>query len=530
VLELAESADYVYDPAAAARVVNFIERYCKHYEGAHAGEPFKLEPIQRRIVGDLFGWKSRATGFRRFTDCYLEAAVGAGKSPLLAAIGLYGLTSDGEQGAQVYSLAGTYGQARVVFEAAKRMAAASPQLDARLRSIQFEIQHPASNSVWRIVSGKGPGAGCRPSMILADEVHDWQNGGAYQALRDRMIKRRQPLLIAATNAGESQESFCWTLREKAVAALEGTGDPAIYPVIWSADPDAATDDPAAWRQANPLIGVTIKEEKIRALCVEMMKDPDELLRFRRLYLGVWPTTSAGRWLDLAQWDAASGPIAPAAGSPLYIGLDLSQGDDLCAAAFVWPTPDTFYVDARFWLPRETAERYAQANGIPYLEWAAANHITLLDEPTISDAARVEIASELINVAGAWDVRAVAFDRYKADGAIATMERAGLPCVPVPQGYSLSPGCFELERRIKERSILLYPNPVLRFCAGNVEVKQDDRGNIWPVKPNARGKYAGQRSAKIDGVTALVTALTEARRHTFPKGSQKFLKGAPCILV
>jgi hypothetical protein len=37
--------DYWFDKKAAARAVNFIERYVLHTEGAKAGEPFLLQKI-----------------------------------------------------------------------------------------------------------------------------------------------------------------------------------------------------------------------------------------------------------------------------------------------------------------------------------------------------------------------------------------------------------------------------------------------------------------------------------------------------
>jgi phage terminase large subunit-like protein len=528
-LTLAEDADFYFDADAGERPVRFIERYCRHYEGAFAGEPFKLHPLQRRIITDLFGWKWRSTGLRRFTDCYFEAAVGAGKSPLLAALGLYALMADGEAGAQVYSLASNYGQARVVFECAKRFSLADPELERRLDVIDREIRHKASGSFWRIVSGKGPGAGCRPSFVAADECHEWSGPGAYQALRDRMSKRRQPLFITATNAGQSRVSFCWQLREKAVAALEGRGDSGMYPVILAAPEDARTDDPEAWRQANPLIGVTIQEDKVARLATEAMKDPVEEDNCRRLYLSHWPKAGAGRWLDMGQWDAATGALDPhdLMDALLYVGFDLSQVDDLSAVIYTYVTPDRLYVDAHFYMPRVTGENYQSKYAIPYLDWADAGHITLLDTPTISQSARRRIAADIIARTKGRTVKAVCYDRYKADDTVATLEAAGLTCVPVAQGYSVAPGAQELERRIKEGSIRIAENPVLRFCAENTEVKADDRGNYWPCKPNAKGRYAGERARKIDGVSALVTALTEARKHSFPV-AQKLWKGEVCI--
>ena len=526
-LDLRECDRFRFDAEKADRPCRFIEKYCIHFEGKHAGKPFILHPLQRRIVQDLFGWIDRATGLRRFTDAYIEAAVGAGKSPLLAGIGLYMLMADGEAAAQVYSLASTFGQARVVFDCAKRFISNCSALQKRLRVVDREIRHPSTRSLWQIVSGKGPGAGCRPSCILGDEVHQWGGAGAYQDLRDRMGKRQQPLLICATNAGETRASFCWQLRERATAALNGTGDVNLYPVIWAADESAATDDPSAWREANPLIGVTISEAKVSQAAAESQSEPAAEANFRRLYLGIWPKTAGGRWLDLSLWDRCTREVDPPADAALYVGLDLSQGDDLCAAVYIYVSPEVMRVQGEFWLPRSTAQHYQDKDGIPYQEWSDAGHIHLLDDPTIGKAARQRIAAAVVARSKAHQVKAVCYDRYKADECVAALEAAGLTCVPIAQGYSVAPGTHELERRIKEQSIELQDNPVLRWNAENTTVKGDDRGNIWPAKPNAAGRYAGTRSQKIDGITALVTAMTEARKHSFP-AAQKQWKGTICI--
>lgn len=518
---LQEDERFYFDAEAADRPCRFIETYLEHFQGAHAGKPFLLHPVQRKIVRDIYGWKWRDTGLRRFTDVWLEGAVGCGKSPLMAALGLYGLMADGEPAAQVYSLASKFSQARIVFDCAKRFARGSRELARRLNIIDREIRHPRSGSVWKIVGRTGPGAGCSPSMVLGDEAHDWTGADAYRDLRDRMAKRRQPLMIVATNAGATRASLCWQMHERAAAALNGKGDPALYPVIWAAPEDANTDDPNAWAMANPLLGVTIDVETVRRAAIEAMKDEEEEAIFRRLYLGIWPNSSRGRWLNLGDWDACVSAERPPAGTPCYVGLDMSLGDDLCAAVYVWVTPEQMYVGADFWIPKATATRYEAKDGIPYKSWSDMGHVHLLDESTITPAVRRRIANRIIERATPTAITAVCYDRYNADDAVAAIEAAGVRCVPVPQGYTLSPGCQELERRLTERSIAIVDNHVLRWCAENAEVKTDDRGNIWPAKPNAKGKYAGTRANKIDGITALVTAMVEARKHSFPAARKRY---------
>jgi phage terminase large subunit-like protein len=211
---------------------------------------------------------------------------------------------------------------------------------------------------------------------------------------------------------------------------------------------------------------------------------------------------------------------------LYDGIDISECDDLSAAVYVWPIDDEgiFYVDADFWITAAAAKRYEEDNGIQYSKWAAAGDITIVPDKTISEKVRRGIAQSIISKSEPYEHKADCYDRYKIDTTLAELEGEGRTCVPVAQGYSVSPGCNELERRLIEDSIAIAPNAVLRFCAENCEVMSDVKGNIYPVKPNRKGKYAGERSAKIDGIAALVTCLVEARKHAFPEKQEFMQKG------
>src|SRR5690349_12736983 len=94
-----------FDQATAARVFRFFS-FLRHSEGTFAGKKFVLMPFEQFIVGCLFGWK-REDGARRFRTAYIEIGKGNGKTPLAAALGLYGLLADNESGAQVFAAAVT---------------------------------------------------------------------------------------------------------------------------------------------------------------------------------------------------------------------------------------------------------------------------------------------------------------------------------------------------------------------------------------------------------------------------------------
>lgn len=62
---------------------------------------------------------------------------------------------------------------------------------------------------------------------------------------------------------------------------------------------------------------------------------------------------------------------------------------------------------------------------------------------------------------------------------------------------------EFERRLLGKKLHHGNNPVLRWMANNVAVRQDPAGNLKPDKAESQGR--------IDGIVALVMALDRAMR-------------------
>src|SRR4030067_1381705 len=80
---------FAFDQKAADRVVSFFLRFLKHSKGEWAGQTFRLEPWELFMIWNLFGWKRKSDGLRRFRTAYIEVARKAGKATLLGGRGLY---------------------------------------------------------------------------------------------------------------------------------------------------------------------------------------------------------------------------------------------------------------------------------------------------------------------------------------------------------------------------------------------------------------------------------------------------------
>lgn len=97
----------------AYRPIEFIERFLTPTKSTYTR--MELLPWQHFVEANMYGWISRKTGYRRFREALVIVGQGNGKSTMIAGNAAYALTKDGERGAEVYCLANSKDQARIIF-------------------------------------------------------------------------------------------------------------------------------------------------------------------------------------------------------------------------------------------------------------------------------------------------------------------------------------------------------------------------------------------------------------------------------
>jgi phage terminase large subunit-like protein len=173
-LKSGPSRGLMFDYDAANRAIDFVQ-LLKHSTGEFRGRPFRLEPWQKFIFWNLFGWKWAATGLRRFRESFLSMGRGNGKSPLAAAILNCLLFLDGEARAELVIAAVERDQARIVFRETCGQVKSNPTLKKRCDFWKNSLVYrsPASTVV-----PLGKEAESKDGMNLhgfvADEVHAWK--------------------------------------------------------------------------------------------------------------------------------------------------------------------------------------------------------------------------------------------------------------------------------------------------------------------------------------------------------------------
>lgn len=507
---MTEESPYYFDERAATIAVSFCENLLQHTRGEWAGERFALQPWQAKVLRDLFGWKRRADGTRRYRTAYIEIPRKNGKSTMSAAIALVLLFADGEPGAEVYSAAADREQANIVFDEAKRMVEASSVLAKRSTVYRRSITVSGTSSSYKVLSADAPTKhGLNASGVIFDELHAQAGRELWDVLTTSTGARRQPLVVALTTAGFDRNSICWEQHEYAKRIEKGIiADDSFYSAIFAADDDDDWTKEETWRKANPSIGVTIKLDYLATEAQRALSSPAYQNTFRRLHLNQW-TQQDTRWLDIRAWDKCSTmpSLKLLDNAVCYGGLDLASTSDLAAFVLCFPNEpgeaEHYVWLPFFWLPEENLVERSRRDRVPYEVWAREGLLTLTPGNVI-DYGR--ITSDIIKLSQRYNIGDIAFDRWGATQMSQELDGAGIEMVGFGQGFaSMSHPTRELMRVVLDGKLSHGGHKMLRWMADNLVVSTDPAGNVKPNKEKSR--------EKIDGVVAGIMALDRAIRGT-----------------
>ncbi|MDY6960322.1 MAG: terminase TerL endonuclease subunit [Pseudomonadota bacterium] len=514
--------EYHFDDAAADQAVAFFENCLFHTKGQFARKPFILEPWQReKLIRPLFGWK-REDGMRRYRKVRLWVPRKNGKTQLSAGVGTYMMICDAEPEAMVYSLAANEDQAMLTYLAGMTMIENSPVLRSHFEPLKSRIFHPGFSSTWQVLTGRVKGKhGLNASCKLGDELHEWSDGELDDAVRKSMAMRMQPLEFDTSTAGVIN-SFGHREFEYDRKVAEGIiDDPERLVVIYEASADDDWQDPAIWAKANPNLGVSVREEFLRAECRRGVDNPSLENNFKRYHLNMW-TEQAVRWLQMHLWKKCFAldwrtMLDQMRGRECCIGVDLSSNQDVAAVTYVFPPsggdPLT-HIACRMFIPADNIEKRVKDSKVPFDLWARDGAVIATEGNTIDQEA---IFAQIIEDAAGLRVKRVGIDKWNTGwigpklvdhfGEERGPDGKKKPIVvTVQQGYgSMSPGSKELERLVIAGLLDHGDHPVLRWMASNVAIKRGVQGDIVPIKDKS--------SDKIDGIVAAIIALSCAMAET-----------------
>jgi phage terminase large subunit-like protein len=533
-LDKAPRRGFVFDEAKANRVIRFFNQVLHLNGGQFEGIPFKTLPWQNFVLGSLFGWVNKKTGFRRYTVAYIETGKGSGKSPLVAGIGLYGLVSDGERASdgslrieerpEIYSAATKKDQAAILFKDAVAMVRQSPELSNRViiygsKGREHNLAYHANNGYFRPISSDKSQSGPRPHFALIDEYHEHPDNSVKELLQAGFKFREQPLLIQITNSGAGLNTPCGEEHAYATQVADRVlDDDHFFAFVCGTDSE---DDPfadeACWAKANPSLQVLRRGQKpipridfIRGQVRQAKGLPGKESLVRRLHFCQW-VESGSPWLDIDTWQRCNLED----GFDPYVllnrkchgGLDLSAVNDLTAFCLLFePTEkDPWWrLMSKFWIPADGLLQKETQDRVPYIVWRNQGHLVAIPGKTIDLAF---VLAQIAELCAQFKVESIAYDRWRIKELKTQRDKEGInipELVEHGQGYKdMAPAIDAFERLLIEGNIRHDNNPVLRWNALNAVVTKDPALN--------RKLDKAQAKARIDGIIAAVMACGLAHK-------------------
>jgi len=212
---------YRFDWAQAERFLKFAG-LMKHYKGRQfAGTSFSPTPCQVFRLGSIFGWRQMATGLRRFTTAYNEVPRKQGKSFEEAVVSVYCTFFEGEAGAEGYCIATKEKQAKIAFDAAKKLVKSSG-LGGRIKINAANLHQLKSESKLEpLGSDSDTTDGLNPHFVGVDELHAFKNRGLLDVMESATGARLNPLIFQITTAGDDPVSVCGDQHDYACKILDG---------------------------------------------------------------------------------------------------------------------------------------------------------------------------------------------------------------------------------------------------------------------------------------------------------------------
>ena len=524
------SCSFYWDEEEAQKIVGWFG-YLRHSKGELAGQPIILTTWQKFLLCQLYGWRMKKTGHKRFHKLFVEVGRKNAKSQMIAGVMLYEIAVSATKNSEAYE-AYTTGvkreQSFVIYNECDLMLKNSP-LRQKFKIQKREILHRRSGSFLKMLSkdDKKTGDGTNPAVLCVDELHQHPTMEFVDLFLGANTK--DPTLIIITTAGKDLTYPCYTVEYAYCSKVIDPNDPIAddeYLVdICEVDQEDIRDlsnisNERLWWKANPIrMSYESGREKMRSAFRKASVMPDEMIAFETKVLNIWVQAKENGYMDMSKWKDAQADISldDTKSMPVYIGFDMSAKIDLTSVSFVFPvkTSDVdsvgkeiirYLVFSHSFIPtREKLMEHVTKDRAPYDAWEQQGFITITETPIVDQSTVMRYVMELANKYQ-WDVKCLCFDPANASKLMLDLSNEGYDVEEVYQSHkALNEATQGFREQVYSGNVLHDYNPVLTYAMSNAVVRQHQ--GLIKIDKDASTK-------RIDPVDAVLCGFKLAMYHEF----------------
>lgn len=516
---------YIWDEEKAVKIVKWFS-YLHHSKGELAGQSIVLTTWQRFFLCQLYGWRHKDTGYKRFKKSFVEVARKNAKSQMEAGVALNEISEQATRNGEVYEYytAGVKRQqSKIIFNECRLMLRGSP-LRLKFKITRDIIEHKKTGSFILPLSKEDgrSGDGTNPAGLILDEYHQHPTTDFYDLGLGASTK--EPLLMIITTAGKDLTCPCYTEEYSYCSKIL---DPDIdvendgyFVDICEADDTDDPDDLRTLQKANPIRAyfnagvVKLREEW------EIAKEiPEKLITYKTKCLNIWMQARDNGYMDMAKWKACetAGYPIDLSGRPVYVGFDMSAKIDLTSVAFMIPFQSDsadgygrpvvkYIVITHSFIPtQEKLREHLRKDKVPYDAWERMGHLEVTDTPIVDQGRVMEYVLQTCETNG-WKIQCLCFDPANASKLMMDLSDEGHDVEEVFQSHkSLNESTQGFREQVYCGNVLYLANPLLNYAMSNAVIRQNN--GLIKIDKDATTK-------RIDPVDATLCAFKLALYHDF----------------
>nr|DAM60761.1 MAG TPA: Large Terminase [Caudoviricetes sp.] len=527
---------FYWSEESAQNIVDWFA-LLRHSKGVLAGQPIILTDWQKFRICQLYGWRRKKNGYRRFKKSFTEVARKNAKSQEEAGIALYEISVTATKNNEVceeYTAGVKRDQSKIVFNEAELMLRGSP-LRQKFDIKRDEIKHAKTGSFIKALSkedGKS-GDGTNPAGLIIDEYHQHPTTEFYDLGLGSNTK--EPLLMIITTAGVDLTYPCYVTEYTYCSKVldpnvDVENEEYLIDICEMDEEDYRNldnlENEELWKKANP-IRMTYDEgiDKIRGEYKIAKEIPEHMTAFLTKCLNVWVQAQENGYMDMAKWKACQVDKLPVdtKGMSVYVGFDMSAKIDLTSVAFILPFISEekdaegekiikYIVYSHSFIPnREKLTERKRKDKADYDAWERMNLLTVTDTPIVDQNAVMKYVKDTCKE-HEWNIECLCFDPANAAKLMMDLSDEGYEVEEVYQSHkSLNESTQGFREQVYSGNIIYTYNPLLNFAMSNAVIRKNQ--GLIKIDKDAT-------TQRIDPVDAILCAYKLALYHEF---TQSFLK-------
>lgn len=480
----------------------------KHSKGVLAGQQFILHESLLWESANIFGFKRRSDGGRRFREAYIFKARKNSKTALEALMASYvAFLSDQQE--EVYVTGWSKSQSDICYNEMIGQIEGADMLKGKYKEAYKFLTVHKNKSVVKALSREAKKSfdGFSPSFAIVDEYNTaHETNEIVDLMKSGMMARQQPLTVYISTAGFHLNYPGYEFYQYCKEILNPESDTendSIFIALYELDEGDDIKDESNWIKANPIVATyEAGLESLRAELKLALDQPSKMRNFLTKNMNMWVDMADDGFIELSKWNKQEyeGNLTEFLnGASMYYGIDLSATTDLTSIGWVAVKGGKFLVGQRSYMPADKYKERMSRDKIRFDLFYERDELVLTDGSVVDYN---YLRQDLLDMASEYGCKEVGFDVWNAVYLSNELKNDGLTMVEIPQTITqLTEPTKRFREKLYDGSLYHTGDTLLRWAISNAITQQDHNENIKISKSKSKDR--------IDPVDAILNAFARA---------------------